>query len=135
VETGPRRRAAWSLVALVGGSGALLLAILGHAARAGAVQEGLLVPAVEALAVGRVELGRGIALVAGSGVRAVTSVPFPFALLAFLTGADLFIPTDPPGTVSVVTLPKQGGAARTVNVPNLLSTQARVVVNLWDFEP
>ena len=71
METGPPRRTAWSLVALLGGTGATLLAILGHAARAGAVQEGLLVPAVEALAVGRVELGRGIALVAGSGVRAV----------------------------------------------------------------
>jgi pimeloyl-ACP methyl ester carboxylesterase len=69
------------------------------------------------------------------GVSDVTSVPFPFSVLPFLTGADLFIPTDPPGTVSVLTLPKQGGAARTVNVPNLSSTQSRVVVNLWDFEP
>jgi pimeloyl-ACP methyl ester carboxylesterase len=67
------------------------------------------------------------------GASDVTSVPFPFAFVAFLTGADLFIPTDPPGSVSVVTLPRGGSAARTVNVPNLPSTQARVVVNLNDF--
>jgi hypothetical protein len=83
VETGPPRRAAWSLVALLGGTGATLLAILGHAARAGADQEGLLVPAAEALVVGLVELGRGIALVAGSGLRAVRW-PLLFVLLAWL---------------------------------------------------
>lgn len=68
------------------------------------------------------------------GASDVTSVPFPFAFLAFLTGADLFIPTDPPGSVAVTVTPRGGGAARTVNVPNLPSTQARVVVNLNDFE-
>ncbi len=69
------------------------------------------------------------------GVSDVGSIPFPFSLLAFLTGADLFIPSDPPGSVSVVTVPRGGGAARTVHVPNLPSTQARVVVQLYDFEP
>ena len=65
----------------------------------------------------------------------LTSVPFPFAFLAFLTGADLYIPTDPPGTVSVETVPRGDvGAARTVNVPNIPSTKARVVVQLNDFE-
>ena len=73
---------------------------------------------------------------AGSdGVSNVTSVPFPFSFLSFLTGADLFIPTDPPGTVTVETVPRGDfGAARTVNVRNVPSTEARVVVQLNDFE-
>jgi len=69
------------------------------------------------------------------GVSNVTSVPFPFSVLAFLTATDLFIPSDPPATVSVVTIPRGGGGARTVNVPNLPSSDARVVVQLHDFEP
>ncbi len=69
------------------------------------------------------------------GVSNVNAIPFPFGPLAFLTAADLFIPTAPPGTVSVLTVPRGGGAARTVNVPNRPSTEARVVVNLYDFEP
>jgi hypothetical protein len=68
------------------------------------------------------------------GVSDVTSVPFPFAFLASLTGADLFIPTDPPGSVAVTVVPRGGGSARTVTVPNLPSTSARVVVQLNDFE-
>jgi pimeloyl-ACP methyl ester carboxylesterase len=68
------------------------------------------------------------------GVSDVTSIPFPFAFLAFLTAADLYIPTDPPGTVSVTVAPRGGGAVRTVNVPNLPSTESRVVVQLNDFE-
>ena len=68
------------------------------------------------------------------GVSNLTSVPFPFGPLAFLTAVDLFIPADPPDTVTVLTLPRGGGVARTVNVPNARSTEARVVVNLNDFE-
>jgi hypothetical protein len=68
------------------------------------------------------------------GVSDVTSVPFPFAFLAVLTGADLFIPSDPPGTVPVEVVPRGGGDARTVNVPNVPSTEARLVVQLNDFE-
>jgi hypothetical protein len=69
------------------------------------------------------------------GVSNLTSVPFPFSLLSFLTGADLFIPTDPPGTISVHTIPRgDASAARTVNVPNIPSTQSRLVVQLNDFE-
>jgi dienelactone hydrolase len=68
------------------------------------------------------------------GVSNVTSVPFPFGPLAFLTAADLFLPSDPPGSISVVTLPRGGGASRTVNVPNAPSTEARIVVQLNDFE-
>jgi hypothetical protein len=37
--------------------------------------------------------------------------------------------------VSVVTLPSRSGAERTVNVPNRPSPEARIVVNLYDFEP
>jgi hypothetical protein len=68
------------------------------------------------------------------GVSNVNFIPFPFGPLAFLTAADLFIPADPPGTVSVLTVPRGGGAARAMNVPNPPSTEARVVVNLNDFE-
>ena len=68
------------------------------------------------------------------GVSNVTSVPFPFAFLAFLTGADLYIPTEPPGSVEVTVTPRTGGPTRTVNVPNLPSTESRVVVNLNDFD-
>jgi pimeloyl-ACP methyl ester carboxylesterase len=75
--------------------------------------------------------------VGSDGVSDVTAVPFPFwtPLAPFLTGADLFIPTDPPGTVSVETVPRGDfGAARTVNVPNTPSSEARIVVQLNDFE-
>ena len=69
------------------------------------------------------------------GISNVTSVPFPFGPLAFLSAADLFIPADPPGTVSVVTVPRgEASATRTVNVPNLPSSTDRVVVQLNDFE-
>jgi pimeloyl-ACP methyl ester carboxylesterase len=68
------------------------------------------------------------------GVSNVNFVPFPFGPLAFLTATDLFIPASPPGTVSVLTVPRGGGAAWTVHVPNLPSTEARVVINLNDFE-
>jgi pimeloyl-ACP methyl ester carboxylesterase len=69
------------------------------------------------------------------GVSNVTSIPFPFAFLSFLTATDLFIPTDPPGTVSVVTDPRNGiGVPRTVNVPNVPSTEARLVIQSNDFE-
>jgi len=68
------------------------------------------------------------------GISNVTSIPFPFAFLAFLTGADLFIPTEPPATVSVTLTPRGGGAPHTVNVPNLPSTESRIVVQLNDFD-
>ena len=69
------------------------------------------------------------------GVSDVNSVPFPFPFVAFLTGADLFIPTDPPGTIAVETVPRGDfSASRTVNVPNIASTQARLVIQLRDFE-
>jgi hypothetical protein len=73
--------------------------------------------------------------VGSDGVSNLTSVPFPFLYLSFLTAADLYIPTDPPGTVSVETVPRGDfDAARTVNIRNIPSTQGRVVVQLNDFE-
>jgi pimeloyl-ACP methyl ester carboxylesterase len=73
--------------------------------------------------------------VGSDGVDNLTAVPFPFSVLGFLTGADLFIPSEPPGTVSVLTVPRGDfDAARMLNVPNLPSSDARVVVQLNDFE-
>ena len=69
------------------------------------------------------------------GVSNVASVPFPFGPLAFLTATDLFIPVTPPDTISVVTVPRGGGASRTVNLSNRASSDTRLVVNLYDFEP
>jgi hypothetical protein len=67
------------------------------------------------------------------GVSNVNSVPFPFGPLAFLTAADLFIPSDPPGTVAISMVPRGDGGERTVNVPNAPSTEARIVVQFNDF--
>jgi len=62
-------------------------------------------------------------------------VPFPFPVVPFLTGADLFIPADPPGTLSIVTVPRgDQSARRTINVRNIRSTEGRMVVQLHDFE-
>jgi hypothetical protein len=73
------------------------------------------------------------------GVDGVSNVPgpipFPFGPLGFLVAQDLFIPTDPPGTIEVETVPRGDfGEARTVHVPNLPSTTNRVVIQLNDFE-
>ena len=62
-------------------------------------------------------------------------IPFPFGPLGFLTAQDLFLPTDPVGTIAVRVVPR--GVAEdevTVNVPNLPSSTNRVVVQLNDFE-
>jgi hypothetical protein len=73
--------------------------------------------------------------VGSDGVTDVTTVPFPFTILGFLTGADLFLPADPPGSIEVRTVPRGDfDAERTVNVPNRPSSEARVVVQLNDFE-
>jgi hypothetical protein len=68
-------------------------------------------------------------------VNNLTTVPFPFSVLPFLTAADLFIPSQPPGTVTVETVPR-GDVAKTrrVNVRNIPSTVGRPVVQLNDFE-
>jgi pimeloyl-ACP methyl ester carboxylesterase len=73
--------------------------------------------------------------VGSDGVSNLTSVPFPFSVLPFLTAADLFIPAEPPGTVSVETVPRGDVAKRrVVNVRNIASTVGRPVVQLNDFE-
>jgi pimeloyl-ACP methyl ester carboxylesterase len=70
------------------------------------------------------------------GLTDLNYIPFPFgAPLAFLTASDLYIPTAPPGTVSVHVVPRgKVGEDVTVNVPNLPSTTNRMVVQLNDFE-
>ncbi|MEX2206149.1 MAG: alpha/beta hydrolase [Myxococcota bacterium] len=73
--------------------------------------------------------------VGSDGVDNLGTIPFPFGPLAFLTGADLYIPAQPPGSVAVETVPRGDfSAKRTVHVPNLPSTQGRVVIQLNDFE-
>jgi pimeloyl-ACP methyl ester carboxylesterase len=74
--------------------------------------------------------------VGSDGVSNLTSVPFPFSVLPFLTAADLFIPSQPPGTLAVETVPRGDAAKkRVVNVRNIPSTVGRPVVQLNDFEP
>jgi pimeloyl-ACP methyl ester carboxylesterase len=69
------------------------------------------------------------------GVTNLTTVPFPFTLLPFLTGTDLFLPTDPPDPISIVTVPRGDvGAARILNVRNIPSTEGLIQVQLRDFE-
>jgi hypothetical protein len=72
---------------------------------------------------------------ASDGVSHLNVIPIPFGPLAFLTATDLFISANPARTVSVVQTPRGGGSTRTINVPNRPSTEARVVVNFYDFEP
>ena len=60
------------------------------------------------------------------------TVPFPFSVLGFLTGADLFIPADPPSSMVEAVPRGDFGAARTV--PNIPSSEGRVVIPLEDFE-
>jgi hypothetical protein len=69
------------------------------------------------------------------GIDNLTTIPFPLSAVPFISGVDLFIPSDPPGTVSVETVPRGDlDAARTVNVPNIPSTEARLVIQMRDFE-
>jgi pimeloyl-ACP methyl ester carboxylesterase len=74
--------------------------------------------------------------VGSDGASDLTTVPFPFSILGFLSAADLFIPAAPPGSIEVTTVPRGDfDAERTVNVPNRPSSEARVVIQLNDFEP
>ena len=60
---------------------------------------------------------------------------FLVPILPFFTAADLFIPAEPPGTLTIETVPRGDfGAARTVNIRRLPSTEARISVYLRDFE-
>jgi len=65
----------------------------------------------------------------------VRSIPPPFGMIGFLSGADLFIPAERRGTVTIRTVPRGDvSATRTLRIPNVPSTQARVTVVLRDFE-
>jgi hypothetical protein len=65
----------------------------------------------------------------------VRSIPPPFGMLPFLSGADLFLPADPAGTLTIETVPRGNVAAtRVLRIPNVRSTEARVTVQLNDFE-
>lgn len=60
--------------------------------------------------------------------------PFPFAALPFLTAADLYLPADPRGTVSVVQAPRgAGGVTRTVAVPAWPSDAHAITVQFKDY--
>jgi len=68
-------------------------------------------------------------------VSDLTSVPFPFSILPFITGVDLFIPTEPPNPVSILTVPRGDvGATRMLTVRNIPSTEGLIQVQLRDFE-
>ena len=61
---------------------------------------------------------------------------FPFSVLSFLTGVDLFMPgADPPdGTTSVALTPRDGGGKTyVINVPNWASLNHRVSIQLHDY--
>jgi hypothetical protein len=70
------------------------------------------------------------------GMSNVRSVPPPFGMIGFLSGADLFIPADPPGSSITIDIVPRGnlGAARTLRIPNGRSTEQRVSVQLNDFD-
>lgn len=61
---------------------------------------------------------------------------FPFSVLAFLTGVDLYLPAsaDASGTIAVKeTVRSSGGKTRTINVPNWPSDQNGVSVYFKDY--
>jgi pimeloyl-ACP methyl ester carboxylesterase len=64
----------------------------------------------------------------------VRSVPPPFGMIGFLRGADVFLPADPPGTITIQSVPRGDATARTLRIPNPRSTDERVTVQLNDFE-
>lgn len=69
------------------------------------------------------------------GMTDLETVPFPFNLLPFLSGADLVIPTDPPDPITIVTVPRgRAAATRVVTVRNVPSTEGLTQVLLHDFE-
>ena len=64
------------------------------------------------------------------GVTDTSTSLFPFSLLPFLTGVDVFMPasSDASGTISVTeTVRASGGHTETINVPNWPSDSARRV--------
>ena len=85
--------------------------------------------------VGAASVGFFVLDAGSDGVSNLESVPFPFGALPFLTGADLFVPADAPGPVSIVTVPRgELGATRVLNIRRIPSTEGRITVQLRDFE-
>lgn len=73
--------------------------------------------------------------VGADGTSDLMVVPPPLGGLPFLTGADLYIPSDPPRTLTIETVPRGDvHEARRLNVRNVPSNEGRVVVQLRDFE-
>jgi pimeloyl-ACP methyl ester carboxylesterase len=67
-------------------------------------------------------------------VTNLTTVPFPFNIAPFLTGADLYLPVGPTPLV-IVTVPRgEESATRTIAVRRIPSDQGRVAVQLHDYE-
>jgi len=65
----------------------------------------------------------------------LATIPTPFGMLAFLTGADLFIDSSPKNTISIVTVPRgERRNTRFIRVPSRPSTEFRITVQLNDFE-
>jgi hypothetical protein len=61
---------------------------------------------------------------------------FPFNLITFMTGVDLYMPgaTPPDGTVPVVLTPRDGnGRKQTINIPNRASLNDRSTVQFHDY--
>ena len=70
------------------------------------------------------------------GVTDTSTSLFPFSVLAFLTGVDVFMPasSDASGTISVTeTVRASGGHTETINVPNWASDQHTVSVYFKDY--
>jgi hypothetical protein len=85
--------------------------------------------------VGTASVGFFVLDAGSDGVSNLDTVPFPFPVLPFLTGTDLFVPADAPGPVSIVTVPRGNlGATRVVNVRRIPSSEGRIQVQLRDFE-
>lgn len=73
--------------------------------------------------------------VGADGTSDLGTIPPPLGALPFLTGADLYVPSDPPRTIAIETVPRgDGSEARRLNVRNVPSSDGRVVVQLRDFE-
>jgi hypothetical protein len=67
-------------------------------------------------------------------VSNLTTVPFPFSVVAFLTGTDLYVPVGPE-PLPLVTVPRgDTSATRTLNVRRIPSDEGRIAVQLHDYE-
>jgi hypothetical protein len=67
-------------------------------------------------------------------VTNLTTVPFPFTIVPFLTGADLYLPVGPE-PLPIVTVPRgDASATRTVVVRRIPSDEGRIAVQLHDYE-